>query len=354
MNSATSTAYAELGLKPDATEADVKAAWRRLVSQWHPDRNASASAVARMQRINQALEAIRQAGFSAASTPGQPARRPASRPAPHRRATAPPPPPPPPASDKTEDAATPQADATASRAIHRKVKLTLEQAALGCTVVLRGRFNPVCGGCAGLGHAVLGGACAPCGGSGAVRQAGWYGLFGNSAECNACHGSGRAQRACAQCAGEGRLGARSYRISVRIPHGARDGDRLHVPARRLAGQPSPGDIDLRVQLLPHDTFELDDDGTLRCTIKVNGFDWVAQHEVAVPTLEGPRPVRLQRELRCHRLKGQGFPVQRRGERGDLLVTVVPVFPDRFNAEQQALLNRLVATSAAECATASAR
>ena len=39
-------AFAELGLTPDATEPQVKAAWRRLVSQWHPDRNGSAAAVA--------------------------------------------------------------------------------------------------------------------------------------------------------------------------------------------------------------------------------------------------------------------------------------------------------------------
>ena len=68
----TDNAFAELGLACDATEREVKAAWRRLASQWHPDRNGSADAVARMQRINQAFEAIRNAGF---------ARRPGARPA---------------------------------------------------------------------------------------------------------------------------------------------------------------------------------------------------------------------------------------------------------------------------------
>jgi len=49
-------AYAELDLAPGASEAEVKAAWRRLVSQWHPDRNKTASALVRMQRINTAYE----------------------------------------------------------------------------------------------------------------------------------------------------------------------------------------------------------------------------------------------------------------------------------------------------------
>ena len=51
----TDNAYAELGLAPGASEAEVKAAWRRLVSLWHPDRNSSASAVQKMQRLNEAL-----------------------------------------------------------------------------------------------------------------------------------------------------------------------------------------------------------------------------------------------------------------------------------------------------------
>lgn len=325
----SSTAYAELGLKPDATEADVKAAWRRLVSQWHPDRNASSSAVARMQRINQALEAIRQAGFRDAAMPAS------TEPAPEAQRPEPP-------KAKPQRSKSPESDAPA-RTIQRKVKLTLEQAALGCTTVLRGRWVPVCGGCAGLGHRVLGGACAPCGGSGAVRQAGWYGLFSTSAECADCHGSGRAQAPCAPCKGQGKLAARSYRVGVRIPPGARDGDQLHVPA---SGADSPGDFDLRVQLQPHPHFELDDDGTLRCTWPVNGFAWVAEREVEVPTLSGPRSLRLRREQRCHRIKGEGFPVRRRGERGDLLVTVVPRFPAQFSAEQTALLNHLIATGTA--------
>ena len=57
----TDDAFSELGLSPDASESEVKAAWRKLVSQWHPDRNDSALAVARIQRINRAFEEIRNA-----------------------------------------------------------------------------------------------------------------------------------------------------------------------------------------------------------------------------------------------------------------------------------------------------
>ena len=92
MRLGTDNAYAELGLAPGASEAEVKVAWRRLASLWHPDRNRSAEAFGRMQRINQALEQIRRSGFSEIA----------------REA---------PAADAAGD--------TPSRTISRKVKLTL-------------------------------------------------------------------------------------------------------------------------------------------------------------------------------------------------------------------------------------
>lgn len=53
--------YHELGLAPGSSDAEVKAAWRRLSARWHPDRNDSPQALRKMQRINWALKAIRQA-----------------------------------------------------------------------------------------------------------------------------------------------------------------------------------------------------------------------------------------------------------------------------------------------------
>ena len=56
----TQEAYQELGLDPSASDAQVKATWRRLVAAWHPDRNAAAGAGRRMQLINKAYQHIRQ------------------------------------------------------------------------------------------------------------------------------------------------------------------------------------------------------------------------------------------------------------------------------------------------------
>ena len=171
MRLSTDNAYAELGLAPGASETEVKAAWRRLVSLWHPDRNSSANAVQKMQRLNEALEQISRAGFSAAATKAR------AEPKPKASPSKPPPPEPPPPEPRP-----------AARTIHRKVELSLEEAALGCTRSVTGQYGVQCATCSGLGWQVLGGRCKPCGGSGAVRRASLYNWFGNPVECQACSG----------------------------------------------------------------------------------------------------------------------------------------------------------------------
>lgn len=321
----TDNAFAELGLAPDATEIEVKAAWRRLVSQWHPDRNDSADAVATMQRVNKAFEAIRRSEFNGA------------------RETR--------ADDDDGDAAASRhpadTDRQPRRTISRKVKLTLEEAALGCTKVLQGKVTGTCPTCAGAGYRGLGAACARCDGSGALRQRAWYGWVGTLAECEACRGSGIASPPCPACEGTGKSATRRYKFNVRIPHGVRDGDLLHVDGRRPRAGQSGGDddLDLRVEVLDHAFFRLDDDGTIRCEIPVDGFAWIANRSIDVPTLGGVQRMPLSRDRRSYRLEGEGFPVERRGRRGDQLVDVVPIFPGQLSTDQEILLDQLIATSA---------
>ena len=331
-------AFAELGLSPEATEREVKAAWRRLVSQWHPDRNASAAAVARMQRINRAVDAIRRAGFSlpAAPAPGGDAQR---GDAPAGDAAQ--------AGSSAADAAAHDARATAeapARSIHRKVRLTLEEAAAGCTKVLRGRITDPCSACAGAGVRLPAGPCPRCHGSGAIRQRAWFGWVGAQTKCEACLGSGLSQQPCSACAGTGKAVTRRYQVSVRFPPGVRDGDLLHVGAAQARPGALPGELDIRVELLADEWLSLDPDGTVRCELPVDGFAWIANRPVEVPTLGGLQTIPLQRDQLVYRLKGQGFPVERRGPRGDLLVTITPVFPQPMSTDQQILLDQLIATT----------
>ena len=293
------SAFVELGLTPDATEREVKAAWRRLVSQWHPDRNSSAAAVVKMQRLNSALDAIRQAGFRQ----GPPA-----------------------------------------RTINRRVRLTLDEAAFGCTKVLRGKVTEDCSACEGAGHRVLGGHCPQCHGSGAIWQRPWFGWLAKQTECDACHGSGIARQVCAACGGNGKAATQRYKVTVRFPHGVRDGDLLSVDGRHGKPGSPPGDLSIRVEVRQHALLKLDKDGTVLCDLPVDGFMWIANRCVQVPTLGGLHSIQLQRDQLSYRLKGEGFPVERRGPRGDQRITISPIFPERMTTDQQILLDQLIATT----------
>jgi molecular chaperone DnaJ len=112
------------------------------------------------------------------------------------------------------------------------------------------------------------------------------------------------------------------------------------------GQPGslPGDLSIRVEVQPHALLQLDPDGTVLCDMPVDGFMWIANRWVDVPTVGGLQPVQLLRDQLRYRLKGQGFPVERRGARGDQLVTVTPVFPQHLSTDQQILLDQLIATT----------
>jgi len=129
---------------------------------------------------------------------------------------------------------------------------------------------------------------------------------------------------------------------VRIPPGVREGDVLGVDRPARAGLP-PLHLELRISLLPHPLFTLAPDGTLHGQVPVDGFSWIAGRLVDVPTLDGLHPLPLRHAQRVYRLPGRGFPITRRGARGDAVVEIVPLFPEQFSPQQQGLLDQLIAS-----------
>ena len=333
-------AYATLALPPGASEAEVKAAWRRMVSKWHPDRNGHSSAGLTMQRINRAFEQIRQGGFAPTGTAGS-----ADKDTDTDSGAGVDTDPDGDADDAASRARARGASRPAARTLARRVRLTLEEAARGCVKTLRGKLVDTCTACGGAGFRVLARDCPACDGAGAVQKRGWFGWYGPSLGCEACAGDGAERVSCDTCVGAGTLLPHRYGVTVRIPHGARDGDRLHVDARRFFPAHLPVELDIRVELVPHPLFRLDADGTIQCEMPVDGFAWMANRAVEVPTLGGFRPLLLNREQLVYHLPGQGFPASRRGPPGDQWVTVLPLFPDRLSNDQQILLDQLIANSA---------
>ncbi|MES2715179.1 MAG: DnaJ C-terminal domain-containing protein [Pseudomonadota bacterium] len=296
-------AYIELGLAPGASDAEVKAAWRRMVSRWHPDRNASAEAAALIQRINGAYERIRLASVSAGV-----------------------------------------GAAAEGRVVQRRVRLAIEDAVLGCTRVLRGRLVEACVACGSSGVRGVPQRCGSCGGSGRRRADWWVAWPPAPTACGDCDGAGTRRQACPACAGAGQQTMR-YRCTVRLPAGLRHGDQLAADGGGSHRGGFDGRLALRIELAAHALFQIGDDGLLHGEFPVDGFAWLAQRRINVPAPCGLQPLQLRRGCLVYRLPGHGLPLQRGSrQRADYLVTLVPSFPDLPDAEQQALLERLAAIS----------
>src|SRR6266498_2418827 len=140
------------------------------------------------------------------------------------------------------------------------------------------------------------------------------------------------------------------RLSVKIPAGVRDGQRI-----RLAGQGAPGggggpagDLFLRVRVRPHPVFQRDGDD-LRTDLPVALHEALLGAEVTVPTLKGRVSLRIPPETqngRTIRLAGQGMP-RVNGGHGDLYVTVKVVLPTKLTEKERALVQQLAASRAGE-------
>lgn len=289
--------YSELGLTADASDADVKAAWRRLSARWHPDRNPSPHALHRIQRINRALGAIRDVRGQAVEESG----------------------------DVADHA----------------ISLSLEDAACGCIREVQGVIAQTCTRCAGSGFAAQPVTCAQCDGNGRVRQANWFPWLATQVVCDACSGQGSTRASCAPCAGSGQAAPRRYKSRIRIPAGVRHGHVLHASVA-LQGRKGQQALNVRVSLLPHDFMVLEDDGTIKVEVPIDGFAWTASRWTDVPTPYGLQQMRLQRGALTYRVRGAGFPTAPSGPRADCLVTVVPLFPAEWNKRQEALIDKLVA------------
>lgn len=327
--------YSELGLTAGSTDAEIKAAWRRLAARWHPDRNDSPHALRKIQRINRALEQIRKTRRTVTVGDGDAAADEGSQ-----------------AQTGSASEARGGQGARPQRTLDHTVRLTLEDAVAGCVRDLQGEVVDDCSECDATGLQTHVGGCQTCGGAGQVRPQFWFAWMAAPVECSACEGHGVARQACGACEGTGKAPARKYRCRVRIPPGTRDGDLLQVPARAQADDGRQEEaLCIRVELKPHEFFQLEDDGTVKCELPVDGFAWIANRWIEVPTPGGLQQMRLRRGHLVYRIKGRGFPSARSAPRADCIVTVVPLFPEEFSSKQEAQIDRLIATNSRAAGTA---
>ncbi len=161
--------------------------------------------------------------------------------------------------------------------------------------------------------------------------------------CPTCGGSGRVGNArCPTCQGEGTV-RRTKRLEVKIPAGVKEGSRVRIAGEgRMDYNGARGDLYLVVSVQPHPVFERKDDDLL-VKIQVPLTVAVLGGETEVPTPRGKLMLKIPSETqngRVFRLAGQGMPHLGESGRGDLLATVNIVLPTRLTPEEKKLFEEL--------------
>ena len=185
--------------------------------------------------------------------------------------------------------------------------------------------------------------CPKCGGTGQVRtvRRSPFGQMVQISTCPQCGGSGRiADEPCETCHGEGNV-RKIAKIEVNIPRGIDEGQYLRVAGEGEAGERggSPGDLYVVVHVAQHPIFERHGKD-LYCKTTIDLATAVLGGEVQVPTMTGKGTLKIPAGTQSHtvfRLKGQGMPGLNSDRRGDQLVKVVVHIPEKITKKQRELL-----------------
>ena len=218
-------------------------------------------------------------------------------------------------------------------------KITLEEAFQGSTTELRLNKYNSCDGCRGIG----GGSkitCNTCHGSG--RQRMQQGFFMMERHCSKCSGAGHTIKdPCKKCQGQGRFRS-AKTIEVAIPAGVDDGTRIRVSGQGDAGiRGGPaGDLYVFIHLKPHDLFQRNGHDLL-CRAPISMITAAVGGSMELPTIDGGRvtikiPAGTQPGEKF-RLKEKGMSIYKRHSRGDLYVQAVVEIPKDLTAAQRKVL-----------------
>lgn len=221
------------------------------------------------------------------------------------------------------------------------LELSLEEAVQGTSVKIRVPTSVECTDCGGSG-ARKGSSpttCTTCNGIGQVRMQ--QGFFSLQQTCPKCRGSGQIiEDPCPTCHGQGRVQEQKT-LSVKVPPGVDNGDRIRLSGEGEAGeQGAPaGDLYVQISVKPHPIFERDEND-LFCEVPIGFVTATLGGELEVPTLEGRVKLKIPAETqsgKLFRLRGKGVKSVRGGPPGDLICRVMVETPVKLNSKQKELL-----------------
>ena len=346
--------YEVLGVAREASEEDVKKAYRKLAVKFHPDKNPSDKAAEeKFKEVGEAYEALsdpqKRAAYDqyghAAFDPRMRAGRGGGFHDPFeifREAFG--------GAGGTgsifddlfgggsrSDPTGPQRGAD----LRYDMELSFVEATRGCDREISLTKLDQCETCHGSGRTAESKVktCGTCGGRGQVVTA--RGIFSIAQTCPRCEGAGRTiENPCKQCRGTGRR-ERSTKIKLKVPAGVDTGARLRSSGNGeagLRGGPS-GDLYVVLHVKEHEIFAREGDDLI-CDVPINFVQAALGAEIEVPTLDGPTKIKIPTGTQTgsvFRLKGKGVKNVQGYGWGDLHVRVSVEVPTSLNPEQRAKL-----------------
>lgn len=337
--------YKTLGVSRDATQDEIKKAFRQLALKYHPDRNnGDKTSEEKFKEINEAYSCLGDtekrlnydrygtaegigAGFGTGAGSGGAA-----------------------FTDIFEDifedffgtfGGFKKARPTKGADLRYNLNITLEEAAFGCEKTIKIPRWQTCDVCSGTGSepGKQPAACSTCKGTGHIRFQ--QGFFSVSKTCGKCHGTGKIiTNPCRACSSNGKVRVQRE-ISVKIPAGVDTGSRLRLSGEGDFGSYGgpPGDLYVVMSVEEHNFFKRDG-MDIYCEIPISFPKAVFGGEVEVPTLNGPTKLKIPAGAssgKSFHLKGKGVPKLGSHQRGDQIVSIYIDVPKKLTPRQKELL-----------------
>ena len=339
--------YEVLGLPRDASTEDVKKAFRKLAFQYHPDRNSEAGATDKFKEINEAYEVLSDTdkraaydryghtgadnmfgrGFEGFDMGGFGD-----------------------IFDAFFGGSGRQQQQTVQRGndLRYNIKVTFEEAALGCEKEIEITRTELCGICHGTRSkpGVQPVRCPACEGTGQIRrvQRSLFGQFINTTVCSDCRGEGQiVKEACPDCRGAG-YQKHKRKIAVKVPAGVDEGNGIRISGEGEAGSRggSAGNLIVMISVKQHEYFKREGENVVY-ELPCNFAQAALGAELEVPTLHGACKLKIpagSQAGKVFRLRDKGIPRLHGIGRGDQMVVLRVITPESLTKEQKKLFEEL--------------